>query len=36
MVLVVQRHIVQKQFAGLLEPTEMQAAEVVFAQLLAQ
>ena len=34
MVLVVEGHIVEEQFASLLEPAEMQAAEVVLAQLL--
>ena len=33
-VLVVEGHIVEEQFASLLEPAEMQAAEVVLAQLL--
>ena len=34
MVLIIKGHIVEKQFAGLLEPAEVQTAEVVLTELL--
>lgn len=33
MILVVKGHVVEEEFAGFLEPAEMQASEVVLAQL---